>query len=72
MKRVKFSIRYKFALGYIIIFSICLLALTSIMRNSFEVANEKIVKEEMESLHQSSSDYITQNLLIKHCSIYLL
>lgn len=61
---MKLSIRYKFALGYIIIFSLCLLALTNIMKNSFQVANEKIIKEEMESLHQSSSDYITQNLLI--------
>ncbi|MBC8059767.1 MAG: HAMP domain-containing histidine kinase [Clostridiaceae bacterium] len=61
---MKFSIRYKFALGHIVIFILCLFALTNIMKSSFDVANEKIIKEEMESLHQSSSDYITQNILI--------
>lgn len=69
MKKLKISIRYKFIIGYIVIFLISLVVLKVVVKKEFENANEKVIDSELLELQQSSGDYIRQYFIINKVTI---
>lgn len=61
---MKFSIRYKFAIGFLLIFCLCFTFMTIFINNIVMVNNEKIISNELLSSQTDINIYFKQFLMI--------
>ena len=66
---MKISIRYKFLMGFFVIFSIALVGFNVFMNSVININNETTLKEDMTETYKSSLKYLQQFLIINEISI---
>gem|GEM_PF-276501 len=62
--RMKFSIRYKFTIGFLLIFCLCFTFITIFINNIVMVNNEKVISNELLSSQTDINTYLKQFLMI--------
>ncbi|WP_026884821.1 HAMP domain-containing protein [Clostridium akagii] len=62
--RMKFSIRYKFTIGFLLIFCLCFTFITIFINNIVIVNNEKVISNELLSSQTDINTYLKQFLMI--------
>ncbi|AFS79147.1 sensor signal transduction histidine kinase [Gottschalkia acidurici 9a] len=66
---MKISIKYKFLLGFFVIFSISLICFNTFMKNVISKNNENTLEEDMSEIYKSSIKYLNQYLIINEINI---